>query len=167
MTAEPNPGTSPLVRLPFESLGRRLARFGLLGLGLGLAVAWGVVLLDRRTARTVSPVCVEARALLLRYHAEKGAWPREVDLATPGDQFAGYRLERLAAALEACALPGRWTFVRRSVDGGPAIVFTPAESSGASGRVFAAVDAWIDDDAAGAGLLRVRDGVATFRLTDE
>jgi hypothetical protein len=115
----------------------------------------------------VAPVFAHGRTIVLHYHAENGAWPKDFDLAQPGAAFAGYRLAPLAEAHAQCDLPGRWAFVAKGPDGGPAIVFTPAEAGRRFQRTLDVVDGWIDDGEPLTGEMRVGAGSAWLRLSGE
>jgi hypothetical protein len=167
MSAQENPSQAGMVRASLEPTWLSAVRLGGWGLSCGLLVALVVVVLDHRKADSVSQVCVQARVVCLQYQVEKGEWPKDCDLAAPGEQFAGYKPELLAELLARCAVPGAWTFRAKSPTGGPAIVFTPAEPGRSYERVFGVVDGWVDDGEAEKGELLVRPDVALFRLSAE
>ena len=162
-----SPAPAAILRAPARPLWLVAVQRLALGLGLGLAVALVVIVLDHRKANSVVDVCVEARAVLMYYHAEKDAWPEDCDLAAPGAQFGGFKLAALTAALAKCEVPGKWTFAAKSAAGFPAVVFTPAEPGRSYQRVFAVADGWFDDGQAEAGQLRVGEGAAFLRLSAE
>ena len=165
-SAEPSPSAA-ILRAPAQPLWLAVAKRLGLGLGFGLLVALVFVVLDHRKANSVVDVCVEARSVLMYYRAEKDAWPKDFDLAAPGEPFAGFKLGALAAAVARCEVPGRWTFEAKSAAGFPAVVFTPAEPGRSYARVFAVADGWLDDGRADAGELRVGETAAYFRLSAE
>ena len=167
MSAEADPTKSGPLRAPLRPLWATALGRGLLGLLLGLVVALVFVVLDHRKANTVSKVFIQARVIVLQYQGEKGAWPKDFDLSAPGDQFGGFKLEPLLDALARCDVAGRWTFVAKSPEGVPGIVFTAAEPDRGFRRVLDAVDHWLDDGDAATGDLRVREGEAVLRLSAE
>jgi hypothetical protein len=167
MSADANPSRTPILRPPATTARAEGVKFGLIGLGLGLTIALVFIMIDQRKASVAAPVFSRARTILLFYQAEKGAWPKDFDLAAPGEQFAGFKLQSLTEALAGCELPGKWSFVARTAEGWPAIVFTPAETGASHERIFGVVDDWLDDGKPEAGELRVRPDAALLRLTAE
>jgi hypothetical protein len=81
--------------------------------------------------------------------------------------MADAKLAPLAAALTQCQVPGNWTFVAKSSEGGPAIVFTPAESGRSFERTLGVIDGWMDDGKSFAGDLRFDGAQARLRLSGE
>ena len=167
MSADESASQAGILRVPLEPLWLSAARRGFWGLLIGLAVALVFVVLDHRKANSVSQVCMQARIIFLQYHAEKGEWPKDCDLAAPGGQFGGFNLEPLTTAVAKCQVPGTWAFTPKSETGGPAAVFTPTEPGRSYERAFGVVDGWLDDGLADAGDLLVRDRVALLRLSAE
>lgn len=167
MSADENASQAGILRVPLEPLWLTAARRGFWGLLIGLAVALVFVVLDHRKANSVSQVCIQARIIFLQYHAEKGEWPKDCDLAAPGGQFGGFNLEPLTTAVAKCQVPGTWAFTPKSETGGPAAVFTPTEPGRSYERAFGVVDGWLDDGRADAGDLLVREGGALLRLSAE
>jgi hypothetical protein len=165
--AEENPSQAPLLRAPTGPLWGPAVRFGLIGLTLGLLIAAVFVVIDQLKANSVSPGFVQARIVVLQYQAEKGVWPKDCDLSAPGEQFAGFRLTALSAALAKCEVPGSWAFSARSAAGFPAIVFTPSAPGRSFERTLRVVDGWIDDGSAATGEMRVGPAAATLRLSAE
>jgi soluble lytic murein transglycosylase-like protein len=162
MSAEPlSPAALP--RPPAEPLWVVAVRRGLAGLALGLVAATVFVVLDHRKADSVTAVCVQARILAIQFHAEKRAWPKDFDLAQPGDQFGGFKLAPLTAAVAKCEVPGAWAFVAARQE----VVFTPAAPGRSYERVFGVVDRRMDDGDPAAGDLRVASDRAVLRLSAE
>jgi len=156
-----------ILRTPLEPLWQSAARRAVWGLLIGLLVALVFVVLDHRKANSVSQVYMQARIIFLHYHAEKGAWPKDCDLAAPGGQFTGFNLAPMTAAVAKCQVPGKWVFMAKSATGGPAVVFTPAEPGRSYERAFGVADGWVDDGQAGTGDLLIRADVALLRLSVE
>ena len=167
MSAAENASPAPLLRTPLEPLWLSAARRGFWGLLIGLVVALVFVVLDHRKANSVSQVHMQARIIFLQYHAEKGGWPQDCDLAAPGGQFGGFNLEPMTTAVARCQIPGKWVFQARSATGGPAVVFTPAEPGRSYERAFGVADGWVDDGQADKGDLLIREDVALLRLSAE
>jgi hypothetical protein len=167
MSADEPSSQAPILRAPLEPLWQSAARRGFWGLLIGLAIALVFVVLDHRKANSVSQVCMQARILFLQYQAEKGEWPKACDLAAPGGQFGGFNLEPLTTAVAKCQVPGKWLFEPKSVTGGPAVVFTPAEAGRSYERAFGVVDGWLDDGKAETGDLLIRADGASLRLSAE
>ena len=166
MSAAENP--SPKILLPPGApLWLTIAKGGLIGLGLGFAGALIFVVLDHRKAGSVEAVFVQARAVCLQYRGDKGAWPKDCDLARPGMQMADAKLAPLGAALAQCQVPGRWTFVGMAPEGWPAIVFTPEVPGRSFERTLGVVDGWMDDGVAAEGDLRHDGAQARLRLSVE
>jgi hypothetical protein len=167
MSSAESPSPAAILRAPAQPLWLAVAQRLGLGLVFGLLVALVFVVLDHRKANSVVDVCVEARSVLLYYKAEKDVWPKDFDLAAPGEPFAGFKLGALAAAVAKCEVPGQWTFAAKSAAGFPAVVFTPAEPGRSYERVFTVADGWFDDGRADAGELRVGETAAYLRLSGE
>jgi hypothetical protein len=167
MSAEENPSHTPILRPPATTVAQAATKLGLFGAAIGLTFALAFVVVDHHRANSVAPVFSQARTIVLQYHAENGAWPKDFDVTQPGPDFAGYRLAPLAEALGRCELPGRWAFVAKGPDGAPALVFTPAEPGRRYERTLGAVDGWIDDGEALTGEMRVRADAASLRLSGE
>jgi hypothetical protein len=167
MPADENPSTSPILRPPQEPTWRVATKLGLVGAGVGLACVLPFVVNDHAAANSVKAPYVQARNILLHFQAEKGFWPKDFDLASPGEQFAGFKLVALTEALDACEIPGRWTFVAKSAEGWPAIVFTPSVPGLSYERTLGVVDGWVDDGDPMTGDMRVRAGSASLRLSAE
>ena len=167
MPADENPSTSPILRPPQEPTWFAATKLGLIGAGIGLACALPFIVSDHAAANSVKAPYVRARNILLHYQAEKGVWPKDFDLTRPGEQLAGFKLGALTEALAACELPGKWSFVAKSSEGGPAIVFTPDEPGRSFERTLGVVDGWVDDGEPTSGDMRVRRDSATLRLSAE
>jgi hypothetical protein len=166
MSAVENPSHTPILRPPATTVAQAATKLGLFGAAIGLTFALAFVVVDHHNANSVAPVFAHARTIVLQYHAENGAWPKDFDVAQPGEAFAGYRLTPLTEALAHCDLPGRWAFVAKGADGA-AIVFTPAEPGRRFERTLGVVDGWIDDGEALTGEMRVRADAASLRLSGE
>jgi len=167
MSAEENPSLTPVLRPPATSVAQAAAKLGLGGAAVGLTLALAVIVMDHQRANSVAPVFALARNVVLQYQAESGAWPKDFDVARPGEQFADYRLTSLTEALDRCAIPGRWAFVAKAAGGAPAIVFTPAEPGAGVRRTLGVVDGWIDDGDEDAGEMRVGPAGASLTLKAE
>ena len=167
MSADENPSTSPILRPPSEPTWFAATKLGLIGAGIGLACALPFIVSDHLKANSVKAPYVQARNILLHYQAEKAAWPKDFDLSSPGEQFAGFKLTALSEALAACQIPGKWTFVAKSPEGWPAVVFTPDEPGLSFERTLVVVDGWVDDGEPSAGDMRVSAGSASLRLSAE
>ena len=167
MSAEENPSHTPILRPPATTVAQAATKFGLFGVAIGLTIALGFVVADHQKANSVAPVFAQARTIVMQFHAENGVWPKDFDVAHPGEAFAGYRLAPLAEALGRCDLPGRWAFQAKGPDGAAAIVFTPAEPGRRYERTLGVVDRWIDDGEALTGELRVRRDAAALSLSGE
>jgi hypothetical protein len=167
MSAAENASQAGILRVPLEPIWLSAARRGFWGLLIGLVVALVFVVLDHRKANSVSQVCMQARIIFLQYHAEKSAWPMDCDLAAPGGQFGGFNLEPMTTAVAKCQVSGKWVFQAKSPTGGPAVVFTPAETGRSYERAFGVADGWVDDGQADTGDLLIRADVALLRLSVE
>jgi hypothetical protein len=166
MSAEENPSTKILLP-PGVPLWFTAVKGVVIGLGLGFAVALVFIVLDYRKASSVEAVFVQARTVCLQYRGDNGIWPKDSELPRPGTILADAKLAPLAAALTQCQVPGGWTFVVKSPEGGPAIVFTPAESGRSFERILGVVDGWMDDGKNSAGDLRFDGAQARLRLSVE
>jgi hypothetical protein len=166
MSAAENPSTKILLP-PGVPLWFTAAKGGLIGLGLGFAVALVFIVLDYRKASSVEAVFVQARAVCLQYRGDKGVWPKDCDLPSPGTILADAKLAPLATALAKCQVPGNWSFVVKSPEGAPAIVFTPEETGRSFERTLGVVDGWMDDGKSFAGDLRFDGAQARLRLSVE
>lgn len=164
---EPTISTSPIIRLPAGTLRQAATRLGLIGAGIGLFFAAILIAVDQSKAGSISPVYVEARSLLLHYQAEKNQWPVAFNLAQPGPQLAGFKMDALQQALAACELPGQWTFMAPTGTERAAIIFTPTEPGTSFTRTLGVVDQWIDDDEPATGDLRVTRARAVLSLSAE
>jgi len=167
MSADVNPSTSPILRPPAEPTRKAAGKLTLFGAGIGLTYAAAVIVVDQAKANSVSPVYVQARNALLHYQAEKGAWPKDFELSQAEKVMPGFKLDALTDTLGKCELPGKWTFVAKTAEGWPAIVFTPAEASRGFQRTLGVVDGWIDDGQADKGDFLVRRDAALLRLSAE
>jgi len=166
MSAAENPSTKILLP-PGVPRWFTAAKGGLIGLGLGFAVALVFVVLDHRKAGSVEAVFVQARVVCLQHRGDKGAWPKDCDLARPGMQMADAKLAPLALALAKCQVPGSWRFVGETPEGWPAIVFTPEEAGRSFERTLGVVDGWMDDGRSLEGDLRYEAAQARLRLSVE
>jgi hypothetical protein len=167
MSADENPSTSPILRPPSDTTWVAATKLGLIGAGIGLACVMPFVVNDHAAANSVKGPYVKARNILLDYQAAKGVWPKDFDLARPGEQFAGFKLAALNEALAACEIPGKWSFVAKSPEGWPVIIFTPDEPGLSYELTLGVVDKWVDDGDPSAGDMRVRPGSATLKLSAE
>jgi len=167
MSADENAKQAGILRVPLEPLWASAARRGFWGLLIGLGIALVFIVLDHRKANSVSQVCMQARIIFMQYHAEKGEWPKACDLAAPGGQFGGFNLEPMTTAVAKCQIPGKWVFMPQCETGGPAVVFTPAESGRSYERAFGVAAGWLNDGHVDKGDLLVREGVALLRLSVE
>jgi hypothetical protein len=143
------------------------AKGGFLGLGLGVAVALIFIVLSHRKASSVEAVFVQARAVCLQYRGDNGIWPKDSEIPQQGTTLADAKLAPLAKALAQCQVPGNWSFVGKSPDGWPAIVFTPEESGRDFERVLGVVDGWMDDGKRREGDLRFDGAQARLKLSVE
>lgn len=167
MSADENLSTSPIVRPPSEPTRKAAVKLALFGAGIGLTYAAAVIVTDQAKANSVSPVYVQARNALLHYQAENGAWPKDFELARADKAMPGFKLHALTDALAQCELPGKWTFVNKTAEGWPAIVFAPAETGRGFQRTLEMVDGWVDDGQADKGDFLVRRDSALLRLSAE
>ena len=138
-------------------------------LGFVLALVYAFVLAGKDTlaAEGVAAVFRAARAPLLQYRAEQGAWPADFDLARPPESLQPYGFRAATQAhLEKCGVAGAWRFTAAG-KGKPALVFTPAEAGGSAQRILAAVDAQLDDGQPAAGKFRTDGQAGSLTLRDE
>jgi hypothetical protein len=159
-----------ILQAPASPLWYHATLYATLGLALGLGYAFFVVGKDTLAADGVTTVCRAARAPLLLYRAEKGAWPEDFDLAKPPAAVDAYGFRAAVAPhLEKCAVAGAWRFTTAlpAAQGKPTLVFTPAEAGSSTRRVLGAVDARLDDGQPAAGRFRYDDQAAAFTLKDE
>jgi 4-hydroxy-tetrahydrodipicolinate reductase len=142
-----------ILQAPTSPLWYHATVYAALGLALGLGYAFLVVSKDTLAADGVTEVYRAARASLLHYRAEKGAWPEDFDLAKAPEAVAAYGFRgAVAPLLEKCAVPGAWRFTTAlpAAKGKPTLVFTPAEAgkalvigtTGHSESEKAAIRAW-------------------------
>lgn len=167
MSADENPSTSPILRPPSEPTWSAATKLGLIGAVIGLGCVLPFIVYDHAAANSVKAPYVQARNILLHYQAEKGVWPKDFDLSSPGEQLAGFKLIALTEALAGCEIPGKWTFVAKSPEGWPAIVFTPDKPGLSYERTLGVVDGWVDDGEPSTGDLRVSADSASLRLSAE
>jgi hypothetical protein len=158
----PTASPQPLFQPPAEGRLSAGAKTGVVGLFLGLLAAGLLIIPQQRPANAVNKVFAEARAIVLTARLERGNWPPDAELAA---FTAEGKAPRLAPA-GGCPLPGAWRFVNGKAQGGPAIVFTPAEAGQAFERLRV-VDAWIDDGDPATGDLIVGPDRARLRLSAE
>jgi hypothetical protein len=100
---------------------------------------------------------------LLTSRVERGVWPPDGEF--PGMLGEGHA-PRLRALIAECPLAGTWRFVGVKT-GGPALVFTPAETGLPYERCLRLVDAWLDDGEPATGDLVVDPDRARLRLSAE
>jgi hypothetical protein len=67
------------------------------GLSLGLLIAFGFILRDHFQADSMALVYRDARAPLIQYRLEKGAWPAKFDFRVPPADLAAWRRARLSS----------------------------------------------------------------------
>lgn len=140
------------------------AKTGVIGLFLGLLGAGLFVIPHQQPANGVTKVFAEARAVVLTARLERSNWPQDGELAA---FTAEGKAPRLRTLLAECPLAGEWRFVSGKAQGGPAIVFTPAETGRAFERCLRVVDSWIDDGEPATGDLTVGPDRARLRLSAE
>lgn len=159
-----------ILQAPTSPLWYHVTIYAVLGLALGLGVAFFLVSKDTLAADGVTEVFRAARTPLLQHRAEKGAWPEDFDLAKAPEPVAaaGFRAA-VGPVLEKCAVPGAWRFTTSGPagKGKPTLVFTPAEGGASARRVLAAVDARLDDGQPATGKFRFDDQAGAFTLKDE
>jgi hypothetical protein len=151
------------IRPPAESRLRAALRFGVIGLGLGLIGSAIFIIPQQRPANGVTKVFSEARAVLLTARVERGVWPPDGELPA---MLGEGRAPRLRALLAECPLAGTWRFVGVKT-GGPAIIFTPAETGQPYERCLRLVDTWLDDGDPATGDLVIGPERARLRLSVE
>ena len=140
------------------------AKTGVIGLFLGLLGAGLFVIPHQQPANGVTKVFAEARAVVLTARLERSNWPQDGD---PSGALDPDRTRRLRTLLAECPLAGEWCFVSGKAQGGPAIVFTPAEPGQAFERCLRVVDSWIDDGELATGDLTAGPDRARLRLSAE
>jgi hypothetical protein len=119
--------------------------------------------LFRSPANGVTKVFSEARAVLLTARVERGVWPPDGEFPA---MLGEGRAPRLRALLAECPLAGTWRFVGVKT-GGPAIIFTPAETGQPYERCLRLVDTWLDDGDPATGDLVIGPERARLRLSVE
>lgn len=140
------------------------------GLVLGLIIAFALVLLDHFKVDGMTLVYREARAPLIQYRLEKGAWPAKFDFRVPPAELAAFGFTKVVQpALDKASLNGIWSFEQDSAlgKGVPAIVFTPSSPDLSSQRILLVVDSRLDDGEPAKGRFRVTETAAAFTLKDE
>jgi hypothetical protein len=159
-----------ILQAPTSPLWYHVTIYAVLGLALGLGVAFFLVSKDTLAADGVTEVFRGARGPLLQYRAEKGAWPEDFDLAKAPAPVAAFGFSAaVGPLLEKNTVPGAWRFTTSGPAGKdkPSLVFTPAEPGDSARRVLTAVDARLDDGKAAAGKFRFDDQAGVFTLKDE
>jgi hypothetical protein len=139
-------------------------------LALGLLIAFGFVLRDHFQADGMTLVYREARAPLIQYRLEKGAWPAKFDFRVPPADLAAFGFTKVVQpALDKAPVNGSWSFTPDSATGKgiPAVVFTPSTPDASSQRILLVVDDRLDDGDAAKGLFRVSETEAAFTLKAE
>lgn len=152
------------IQPPAEGRSSAGFKMAVIGLFLGLLSAGLLIIPQQRPANGVNKVFAEARAVVLTARLERGAWPPDGD---PAGMLDAARTRRLRELLAACPLAGAWRFVGGKAQGGPAIVFTPAEAGQPYERCLRVVDTWLDDGDPAAGDLLVGPDRARLRLSAE
>lgn len=140
------------------------------GLALGLLIAFGFVLRDHFQADGMTHVYREARAPLIQYRLEKGAWPAKFDFRVPPADLAAFGFTKVVQpALDKAPVNGSWSFTPDSPAGKgiPAVVFTPSTPDASSQRILLVVDDRLDDGDGAKGLFRVSETEAAFTLKSE
>lgn len=137
---------------------------------LGLLVAFGFVLRDHFQADAVTQAYRVARAPLIQYRLEKGAWPAKFDFRAPPPDVAAFGFAAaVQPSLDKVAVTGTWTFTPDGPGGKgvPAVVFAPSAPDAASHRTLLVVDGRLDDGDAAKGGFRVTETEAAFTLKAE
>jgi hypothetical protein len=140
------------------------------GVVLGLLIAFGFVLRDHFQADAMTHAFRVARAPLIQYRLEKGAWPAKFDFrAPPADLTAFGFAANVQPALDKATVNGAWTFSPDGPGGKgvPAIVFTPSVPDSSSHRILLVVDGRLDDGDGAKGGFRVTETEAAFTLKAE
>jgi hypothetical protein len=140
------------------------------GLILGLLIAFGFVLRDHFQADGMTLVYREARAPLIQYRLEKGAWPAKFDFRVPPADLAAFGFTKVVQpALDKASVNGTWTFTPDGPAGKgvPAVVFTPSSPDASTQRILLVVDGRLDDGEPTKGLFRVSETAAAFTVKAE
>ncbi len=140
------------------------------GLVLGLLIAFGFVLRDHFQADGMTAAFREVRAPLIQYRLEKGAWPAKFDFRAPPADLVAFGFSKIAQpAVDKATLVGSWTFTTDSAAGKgvPAVVFTPSTFDASARRILEVVDGRVDDGEPTKGGFRVTDAEAAFTLKAE
>ncbi len=156
-----------ILQAPTSPLWYHVTVCAVLGLALALVGAFVLTSKDTLAAEGVSTVFRAARAPLLQYRAEKGAWPADFDFAQAPESLQPYGFAAATAApLGKCGVAGAWRFTAAG-KGKPALVFVPGEAGGSATRILAAVDAQLDDGQVAAGKFRSDGQAGVLTLRDE
>jgi len=140
------------------------------GLTLGLLIAFGFVLRDHFQADSMALVYREARAPLIQYRLEKGAWPAKFDFRVPPADLATFGFTKaVQPALDKASVNGSWSFTPDSPAGKgiPAVVFAASTPDASSQRILLVVDGRLDDGDGAKGVFRVSETEAAFTLKAE
>ncbi len=159
-----------VLQAPTSPLWYHAMMWSLGGLALGLIIAFTCVLLDHFKADSMTLVYREARAPLIQYRLEKGAWPAKFDFRVPPAELAAFGFTKaVEPALDKASLNGGWSFEQDTAlgKGVPAIVFTPSSPDLATHRILLVVDSRLDDGEPTKGRFRVTKTAAAFTLKDE
>ena len=157
----------PILHAPMESLGYHVLLCAAGGAILGLLIAFGFVVKSHLDANAVSEVFRTARASLLVYRVEKGAWPENFNFSKPPVDLATRGFTPVRTALAKAQLEGEWLFEKKGPDGKPAVLFRLGRKDQDDERVLRIVDSRLDDGRVGTGIMRLKDGVASLTLGDE
>lgn len=140
------------------------------GLTLGLLVAFGFILRDHFQADSMVLVYRDARAPLIQYRLEKGAWPAKFDFRVPPADLAAFGFAKVVQpALDKASVNGTWSFTPDSPAGKgiPAVVFAASTPDTSSLRILLVVDGRLDDGDGAKGIFRVSETEAAFTLKAE
>ncbi len=140
------------------------------GLSLGLLIAFGFVLRDHFQADGMTLVFREARAPLIQYRLEKGAWPAKFDFRAPPADLVAFGFTKVVQpALDKAPVNGSWNFTPDGPAGKgvPAVVFAPYTPDASSQRIMLVVDDRLDDGDGAKGLFRISETEAAFTLKAE
>jgi len=140
------------------------------GLSLGLLIAFGFVLRDHFQADGMTLVFREARAPLIQYRLEKGAWPAKFDFRAPPADLVAFGFTKVVQpALDKAPVNGSWNFTPDGPAGKgvPAVVFAPYTPDASSQRIMLVVDDRLDDGDGAKGLFRISETEAAFTLKSE